>query len=327
MEPMFYLLILCRRILWLILVVFIVAMIVYTVRRQAIDMTDWIGAFVVCAVEWCCREEIFKIIPIYNPHAYWWERRLIPALLLILLLSCAILNKIVCSGGILQNMKRLMLTFFDGISTLKTALIKIYEMPNLKWIELGFVIAAAISAVASIVTASKNSLGVYLAGGLLLLFYVGYFVHRSLYSARRLLSLWLGGATLFGLIASAASQYVADANHLSLDYTFWLSYLTFTLFFILGWIVTACLAEERAAKLASSFMIAITTIGTIVGNVFLVFVQQALSTSPAIFNTAIALLINSILLPVLSASLLASFFVDLQIYCMKPQREEISAPN
>lgn len=327
MEFAFFLLIMCRRILWLATLILIIAIILRTIHRKPADPTDWHFFFLACAVEWYFRDAFFNIMPIYNPWAYWWERQLVPITLLASLLICAILNKIFCSGGILQNMKRLMLTFFEGISTLKAALVKIYEMPNLKWIELGLVIAAVISAVASIVTASQNSLEVYLAGGFLLLFYAGYFVHRSLYSARRLLSLWLGGATLFALIAAAASQYAAGANHLSSDYAFWLSYLTFTLFFVLGWIVTACLAEEKAAKLASSFMIAITTIGTIVGNVFLVFVQQALSTSPAIFNAAIALLTNLILLPVLSASLLASFFIDLQIYCMKTQREEISDPN
>lgn len=274
-----------------------------------------------CFVEWAYREIIYRKLLINNPFAHVWEARTIPSIILLFGSVCAILNKTSSSGGILQAMKRLMRAFFNCVASLKIALVKIYENPNLKWIESGLIMAALISAIISIVTASKNSLGVYIAGGFLLLFYAGYFIHWTLCSARRLLWLWLGGTTLFGLIASATSEYLANLNHLSSDYAFWLSYLCFTAFFVFGWIITACLAEEKAAKLASSFVIAITTIATIVGNVFLIFVQQAFSNGPDGLNAAIAVLVNLILLPVLSASLLASFFIDLQTYCMAKEEE------
>ena len=73
-----------RRMIWFFTAIFIIVILWKSLRhRKALDLDEFPLLMLPCGFEWFWREYAYRIVgEIANPYAYWWERRLAPALIL-----------------------------------------------------------------------------------------------------------------------------------------------------------------------------------------------------------------------------------------------------
>lgn len=338
MEFAFFLLIMCRRILWLATLILIIAIILRTIHRKPADPTDWHFFFLACAVEWYFRESFFRIIPIYNPCAHWWERRLVPILLLSSLVICAALNKIVYLGGLRKAGKRAAALFFEGVSVYRTWIIKLDQILYSKGITalLSFSclwIAFAVGFTAVTPLTQGNTVWVCLCGIAFLLFETLRSACKAFCSVRKLLCFWFAGATVLGILSANAGAFLANSNGDGSLVSEWGTYALFTAIFIGWWVTTACMAEPEVVKVATSFTNALAMIVMLGGNIFLVLIQEQLAAAmgkaplTASVSASITLILNMVLLPVLAAGLLAALVKKLQVSCTKKQSQKTAVSS
>ena len=334
----FSLLIASRRIFWLLMVIVIGAIIRQTVRRKAVDPFDWYAFFSVCAVEWYFREAFFNIMPIYNPCAYWWERRLVPIVLLSSLVLCAVINKIVYLGGPRKAGKRAAALFFENVSVYKTWIIKLDRISCSKGITtlLSFSclwLAFAVGFTAVTPLTQGNTVWVCLCGIAFLLFETLRFACKAFCSVRKLLCFWFAGATVLGILAANAGAFLANSNGDGSLVSEWGTYALFTAIFIGWWVTTACMAEPEVVKVATSFTNTLAIIVMLGGNIFLVLIQEPLAAAmgkaplTASVSDTITLILNMVLLPVLAAGLLAALVKKLQVSCTKKQSQKTAVSS
>lgn len=91
--------VLLRRIIWIAVTLFLVEILTKTFRHQETD-ADLIPLLMfMCGWEWFWREVIYHLgFTMNNPFAYWWERRLIPGLLLLVLFLARVTIKLLLDG-------------------------------------------------------------------------------------------------------------------------------------------------------------------------------------------------------------------------------------
>lgn len=318
--------VLIRRIIWIVSACFIVEILWKSFHHKAADTQVIPLLMLPCGWEWFWREYAYYLgIEIPNPYAYWWERSLAPALILFFLLFAGIINKIILAGGIFKVMYNLVVQFFAFVSFLKEILIKTNTFLLQKNIERKLTVFFFFFYI--IATLIPTSIGLLLLISiLLLLLYTLRFAHDALFSVRKLLLFWgLSSILLIPLSLFISKQLISTEQNPV--FIFIITYALFLFIFISWWIYTACMAEDDIAKLALSFINAITTILTIIANIIFVYVQlymQQLTPNEELANIAYGALVvgfNMIVLPVLAASLLASFVKDLQIYCEKKEAQ------
>lgn len=326
-ELAFLLLILCRCVLWLAALIFIIAAIRGTVRRRPVDMTDWGLFFVACAAEWYFREALFDMAPVYNPFAYWWERKIVPIVILVLFCICAILNKIVCLGGPKKALKRIAIAFFESINDYKSLIIDLDQRATRHNISAFMLLANLIAAVA-IVLFRISTILMCLPGVAFLFCETLQFAVRAFSSVRKLLLFWVIGAVVMGALAISAVISVSNSTNSSYTTSAVGAYALFTVVFVLWWVITGCMAEAEVVKVAASFVNAVTTIATVVGNIILAYVQEWLSSTMGqdplkeLVNASFIVTVNMFLLPVLTAGLLTSAAKELQLYCMQERKNK-----
>lgn len=320
LEIIFFYSILLRRIIWLITCLTTCFTIFKTIQHHPIQDTGF--AFFICGYEWIFREFLYSITSIHNPLAHWWERRLCSVLSLVLLLLCVIINKIVLSGGIRQSMRNAAVRFFKIVDFLKKSLIRLNIWPYFTEVQFLLTIIFIVTIIFS-ATASSGQENSFFISIFLLITYTFQFAYKSLSSVRKLLLFWLFSTIFIIPLSSVIVEFGFSKHIQNNDSKFWIRYSIFIAIFIVWWCITACMADDDVAKLAVSFTNAIATIGTIICNIFLVFAEQFITVifdnSPdgGLVYGAIVVGINMIFLPVLTASLLASFMKDLQIYINK----------